>query len=145
MACKGNATEYCGGSNRLNVYQFGIVTTTTPVVSSTSSSISSSSSSTATTTTGSSTTSKSSTSSSTSSSATGGATGLPSGWTYRGCYVDNANGGRILQNVQPASSTMTVDKCVTACINAGYQVSGLEYGTGMYCLSNIRPPCSHGD
>ena len=129
MACKGNATEYCGGSNRLNVYQFG------NVASSSTASQSSTTSSTNTATTSASTTAASatsSTSSSTSSSATSAATGLPSGWSYKGCYIDNAN-GRILINGQPASNTMTVEKCVAACQTAGYSVAGMEYSSECYC------------
>ena len=112
MACKGNATEYCGGGNRLNVYQFGNVGGS---ASTTSSSKPSSSTSTPTT--------------------PNSPTGLPSGWSYKGCYVDNAN-GRILINGQPNDPQLTVQKCVSACVTAGYSVAGMEYGSGMYlfCL-----------
>ncbi|KAL9604640.1 MAG: hypothetical protein Q9219_000360 [cf. Caloplaca sp. 3 TL-2023] len=70
----------------------------------------------------------SSTSSSTTSSASSSATGLPSGWTYKGCYVDNAY-GRILIAGKGTSSTQTVEKCVAACQSANYIVAGMEYGT----------------
>lgn len=56
---------------------------------------------------------------------------LPAGWTYKGCYVDNAN-GRILINQQPDDTQLTVEKCVAACKTAGYSVAGMEYSTRMY-------------
>lgn len=130
MACKGNATEYCGGSNRLNMYQFGTVSSTSSASQSSTPTSSTSSSSTAQSTPtspSSNTAAPSSTSTtSTASSASSSATGLPSGWSYRGCYVDNAN-GRILLKPQPGSTTMTIEKCVGACVTAGYSVAGVEY------------------
>ena len=121
----------------MNMYQYGTATSTSSAATSTSSTTSSSSSI-QTSTTSSMTTSSSSTStsSSTTSSASSAATGLPSGWTYRGCYVDNKN-GRILINAQPASNTMTNEKCVAACQTAGYSVAGMEYGQECYCGNAI--------
>lgn len=98
MACNGNATENCGGSNRLNVYQSGNVNPSTPT-------------STTTTTT------------------PNAPTGLPAGWSYIGCHIDNAN-GRILINAQPGDPQLTVGKCASACVTAGYTVAGMEFGTG---------------
>ncbi|KAI4190389.1 MAG: hypothetical protein L6R41_000841 [Letrouitia leprolyta] len=130
-ACKGNATEYCGGSNRLNVYQFGTVSTTSSAATSSSTqSTSQSSSSSIAATSSSSTTSLSSSSSS--SSAVSSATGIPAGWQYKGCYVDNAN-GRVIPNGQPASQTNSVAQCVNACQTAGYTVAGMEYGIECFC------------
>ncbi|KAL8943818.1 MAG: hypothetical protein Q9216_000811 [Gyalolechia sp. 2 TL-2023] len=60
------------------------------------------------------------------------ATGLPSGWEYKGCYVDNAN-GRVIPNAQPASQLNTVARCVNACQTAGYVVAGMEFGSECYC------------
>ncbi|KAI4257110.1 MAG: hypothetical protein L6R42_005853, partial [Xanthoria sp. 1 TBL-2021] len=71
-------------------------------------------------------------SSSSTTSSSSSATGIPSGWTYRGCYVDNAN-GRILSNTQPSSTTQTQGKCITACQAAGYTVAGMEYSNECYC------------
>lgn len=132
MTCKGNATEYCGGSNRLNVYQFGTVSSTSSTSQSSTSPSTASPSSTAQSAKTSATSniaassSISPTSTSSSAGASSTATGLPSGWSYKGCYVDNAN-GRILLNGQPGSATQTIEKCVTACQAAGYSVAGLEY------------------
>lgn len=62
---------------------------------------------------------------------------LPSGWAYKGCYIDNANGGRDLSNQQPDSQTLTIESCVAACAAAGYVVAGMEYGTQCFCGSGI--------
>lgn len=190
MACKGNTTEYCGGSLRLNVYQFGTVsaTSTTSLSSTSSSSIESSatvcscvgsvSTVTVTTSAASSTTSMtipsststsisiassssiskssaaqttsgttsssgqtSSTSIATSSTISSSATSSTissnaTGWSYRGCYIDGAN-GRILSNTQPANATMTNEQCITSCQAAGYSVAGNEYSTECYCGNAI--------
>jgi len=165
MACRGNATEYCGGSLRLNVYQFGTVSSastasqsSTPSTSSIISSaamcscvcpVSSTSSSSSVPTSSiqssaaqtistipSSSIRSSSTTSGTSSAISSSATGAPSGWSYRGCYIDNAN-GRILSNTQPANATMTNERCIAACQAAGYSVAGNEYSTECYCGNAI--------
>lgn len=68
MPCNGNSSEYCGGSNRLNVYDYNNAVQ----VSSTSTSA---------------TTSKSASSASTSASST-----APAGWSALGCYTDAVGG-----------------------------------------------------
>ena len=97
MVCAGNSSEYCGGPNRLNMYNY----------------------------TGTLTTSGGSTGGS-----TGGPThltsGLPGNWTYGGCYMDNAN-GRILGD-ELDSNTMTVETCISHCSSSNFTIAGLEYG-----------------
>lgn len=108
MACNGNATEFCGGPNRLNVYQVN----------------------------GASAPSSASTAATPTSTAAGSATGLPAGWTYKGCYVDNVS-GRILSNQQAGGQTMTVESCVASCKAAGYVVAGMEYASECYCGNGL--------
>jgi WSC domain len=113
MACAGNAQETCGGSNRLNVFQYGggSSTTTTPASSaaaSTSTSV-----------------------------GTGSATGLPKGWAYQGCYIDGAN-GRIMNTQEPDSNSNTIEVCVNTCVGLGYSVAGMEYGVQCFCDNFIR-------
>ncbi len=108
MACSGNANEICGGPNRLNVYSFGGGTT-----------------------------SSSSSSSATSTSTSSTATSLPSGWSYQGCYIDNAN-GRIFNNQQPDNAALTVESCVNKCLGLGYSVAGLEYSVQCFCDNFVR-------
>jgi hypothetical protein len=50
----------------------------------------------------------------------------PSGWSYKGCYVDAAN-GRIFNTQQPDLSTLTVESCISTCAGLGYSVAGMEY------------------
>lgn len=69
-------------------------------------------------------------------SGTGSAGALPSGWAYKGCYVDGAN-GRILSVQQPDSQTLTIEKCVSTCIAAGYSVAGMEYSSQCFCGNSI--------
>ena len=80
----------------------------------------------------------------------GSASSLPTGWTYRGCYVDNAN-GRILNVQKPDSQTLTIESCVAACVASGYTVAGMEYSTQCFCgnaitnggvLANADTDCS---
>jgi hypothetical protein len=52
--------------------------------------------------------------------------GLPSGWAYKGCYIDGAN-GRIFNTQQPDLSNLTMESCVSTCSGLGYSVAGMEY------------------
>ncbi|KAJ9092947.1 hypothetical protein QFC19_008545 [Naganishia cerealis] len=103
------ATDKCGGPNRLTVFQY-TGTITPPVVVNPP--------------------------------AGGGSavapvtTGLPTGWSYRGCYVDNVN-GRILVNQRPDMTALTVQSCIAACTGAGFTVAGMEYSTQCFCGNSI--------
>ena len=62
--------------------------------------------------------------------------GLPSGWQYKGCYIDNAN-GRVLPFQLPDNSSLTVESCVQSCYQLGYSVAGAEYSTQCFCGNAI--------
>jgi hypothetical protein len=114
MTCDGNALEYCGGPNRLDLYKGAASTpttttgggggspTTTPPVTATGSD---------------------------------GAT-LPAGWKYDGCWVDNLN-GRVMMHEQPDNDALTVEICVNTCIGLGYTVAGIEFGVQCFCDNAI--------
>lgn len=124
FTCPGNAYEYCGAGNRLEMYSLsGSSSSTTSTASSTSKSITASSTSVASST---------SIKSSSTSSQTSSATGIPTGWKYDGCYSEGT-AGRALQNQQPDSQTNTVESCIKTCIGLGYSVAGMEYGTQCFC------------
>jgi hypothetical protein len=108
--CDGNSSEYCGGGNRLDLYS-GAATTPTGGNPST-------------------------TAASPTSIGTGSATGLPTGWKYGGCFVDNLN-GRILSVQQPDNAALTVESCVNTCAGAGYSVAGMEYSVQCFCGNAI--------
>jgi len=65
-------------------------------------------------------------------------TDLPTGWAYKGCWVDRALGrGSILADNLPNDANMTVESCIQNCITAGYSIAGMEYYTQCYCDSAI--------
>ncbi|KIO26870.1 hypothetical protein M407DRAFT_234142, partial [Tulasnella calospora MUT 4182] len=118
-SCVGDASEICGGSWRLTLFQRNGATS-----SSSSSSSTSSTSSSASTTTSSSAAATSSTSS----------LPAPAGWSYLGCYVD--------QDVRTLSGSsklswagMTPTLCGAYCTSVGSQYFGTEAGNECYCGS----------
>jgi hypothetical protein len=121
MACNGNQTDMCGGSNRLTLFKY--VTGQEPSALSTIVASSVAASSTAV--------------SSAVSSAPPVATGLPTNFTYKGCYVDGP-GYRIMNFQQPDDSAMTVASCSNKCAAAGYSIAGMEYSSQCFCDNVIR-------
>ncbi|KAF2205966.1 copper radical oxidase [Delitschia confertaspora ATCC 74209] len=107
MPCNGNIEELCGGPNRLNLYRFGNGSTTTP-------------------------TPVQSTPTPTPLNAS-----IPTGWSYKGCWIDGAF-GRAMGNQQPDSQTNTVESCINNCLNLGYPVAGMEYGTQCFCDASLH-------
>lgn len=55
-------------------------------------------------------------------------------WTYDNCYVDSI-WNRALPNGRSVSGPMTIEKCLDACSDSGYQYAGLEYAGECYCGS----------
>jgi hypothetical protein len=105
--CANNPLEYCGAGNRLSVY------------SSDGSSQPSQSSSTAT-------------GPPTSTSSVPVPTDMPDGWTYQGCWIDGAH-GRVFDHQIPDSNANSQEACAHACKDAGYSISGAEYGVQCFC------------
>lgn len=91
------------------------------------------SSSTSTTTTQSTATTTGTTTSGTSTSSPTSSAGEPTGWTYQGCWIDNAYGSRILPFTATPSDNMTQELCSQTCYAQGYNVSGTEYSRECYC------------
>ncbi|OBZ73298.1 putative fungistatic metabolite [Grifola frondosa] len=112
MPCAGNGSEFCGGANRLNVYNFtgtlshgpeppaggGGGNPTNPVAPVTS--------------------------------------GLPAGWTYNACWVDNAF-GRIFQTELPDNQGLTVESCITSCAAQNFTLAGAEYSVQCFCGNTL--------
>lgn len=134
----GNQSEYCGGPNRLDVYSLrgsGLTISTTtaaaaPAPTSNPVTTAAPPASVTKATDGNSALTSATTSTTAVAVTSGG--GLPTGWTYRGCYIDNAH-GPILSFRAPDSTTMTVESCVSTCISSNYTVAGLEYSTQCSC------------
>ena len=57
---------------------------------------------------------------------------LPEGWTYAGCWVDNAF-GRILSERQPNDANNTQESCAQTCFTQGFNVSGTQFSEECYC------------
>jgi hypothetical protein len=111
MACSGDATAMCGGPNRLTLWKFYTGNEPTGSVSVTPAAASSS--------------------------AAPQATGLPTGFTYKGCYVDGP-GFRIMNYAQPDDQTMTIASCANACAKAGYTIAAMEYSYQCFCDNVVR-------
>ncbi|GAB7357018.1 hypothetical protein MBLNU459_g7845t2 [Dothideomycetes sp. NU459] len=111
MVCGGNATEYCGAGNRLDMYSLGNATTTTST-----------------------TTSSSTSSATTSGPVTVQTVGV---YSYIGCYSEATN-ERALSDKTPAipSTGGSVDYCAAQC--EGYHYFGVEYANECYCGNTIN-------
>jgi hypothetical protein len=134
MTCAGNSSEFCGGSNRLNVYQLGASPSSGNSGSSPTSTANGSGS--ATTSVGGSSSPTASKTTSQGSSPTQKVAGVPSGWFYHGCWVDEKY-GRILPTQLPDSNSLTVESCISSCQTAGYSISGMEYASQCFCGDEI--------
>lgn len=133
MACYGNQTEMCGGSDRMTFWKFFTGTespTSSAPVSSAPASSAPASSAPASSAPASSVPASVSTPSS--SSVAPGPTGLPAGFSYKGCYVDGP-GYRIVNYQQPDDQEMTVESCTSICAKAGYEIAAMEYSYQCFC------------
>lgn len=65
------------------------------------------------------------------------AASLPTGWSYSGCYIDNAQ-GRIIANQQSDSSINTIESCIATCSGLGYSISAMESSSQCFCDNYIR-------
>jgi glucan 1,3-beta-glucosidase len=121
--CAGKATQICGGTGRVNVYQ-GVL----PIVS--------------TSTTSTSTTTSSSTTSKTSSSATATGTLPAATWLPLGCYSDNSTALTLAHRTQVTGgdTKMSIELCEAACIIGGYSYAGVEAGSQCFCDSAVHSP-----
>ena len=64
------------------------------------------------------------------------ASGLPSGWSSKGCFAE-PNGGRALAfdaTSQIPLADLTNEICAQTCMQLGYSISGAEYGS--QCMSH---------
>ncbi|KAI9457229.1 copper radical oxidase [Lactarius psammicola] len=111
MVCSGASSELCGGPNRLNVYNY--TGTDLPPINN-------------------------------GGGGGGGGggpvfpklSGLPTGWSYNACWVDNAH-GRIFQTQLPDSQTLTIESCVSACAAQSFTLAGAEFGVQCFCGNNL--------
>lgn len=131
MVCSGNATEYCGGSNRINMYTYVAVTTSAvPSSSITTSAIGASSFAGTSSHTATSSTSVVSSASSAAPTPTGPVHVQTVGsYVYQGCWNDtqqNSNTRTLSPGAYFNATGMTVELCAAEC--TGYAWMGVEYG-----------------
>ncbi|KAL9071089.1 MAG: hypothetical protein Q9161_004428 [Pseudevernia consocians] len=62
---------------------------------------------------------------------------LPSGWAYKGCYIDYYPSARVLPMQYPDNSNLTIQSCVWSCYQLGYSISGLEHRMQCFCGNNL--------
>jgi hypothetical protein len=137
--CPGNAYEYCGAGNRLEMYELTSLVSSSSVVQSTSSKTSSSSTLQSTSTskssssslvTSSSTTKVSTTSTTTSTSVaasqTLGIKNTVGAYSFQGCYTEATNTRALSSASFYDYTAMTLEACAVDCV--GYTYFGVEYG-----------------
>ncbi|PFH53643.1 copper radical oxidase [Amanita thiersii Skay4041] len=111
MVCAGNSSEFCGGPNRLNVYNYtGTDLPTSPP--------------------------NGGTGGNGGSLVFPVLDGLPSPWAYNACWVDNAF-GRIMPVGIPANQQNTIQTCIGACQAQNYTLAGTEFGVECYCGNTL--------
>jgi hypothetical protein len=63
---------------------------------------------------------------------------MPAGWTYQGCWIDNANGGRIFPYQIPDSQENSQEWCAQQCFDLGYNISGTEFAVQCMCGNYLQ-------
>ncbi|KAJ6589404.1 copper radical oxidase [Mycena capillaripes] len=110
MLCAGNSSEFCGGPNRLTLYNYTGTDLPPPPVGGGGGGGGGGG-------------------------APGGvtaiATDLPSPWAYVGCFVDGVN-GRVL-TTEIDNVNLTMESCVATCDAQNFTIAGGEFSTQCFC------------
>ncbi|KAJ7482564.1 hypothetical protein FB451DRAFT_1084926 [Mycena latifolia] len=108
-ACAGNISEFCGGPNRLTVYNYTGTDLPPPPVGGDGGG------------------------------AAGGvtaiATDLPSPWAYVGCFVDGATGRAL--TIETDNANLTMEICVATCDAQNFTIAGGEFSTQCFCGNEL--------
>ncbi|KAJ6565672.1 copper radical oxidase [Mycena sp. CBHHK59/15] len=108
MPCVGNISEFCGGPNRLTVYNYTGTDLPPPPVGGGGGAAGG---------------------------ATAIATDLPSPWAYVGCFVDGAT-GRVL-TTEIVNTNLTMEICVASCDALSFTIAGGEFSTQCFCGNEL--------
>ncbi|KAJ7113106.1 glyoxal oxidase N-terminus-domain-containing protein [Mycena epipterygia] len=108
MPCVGNISEFCGGPNRLTVYNYTGTDLPPPPVGG---------------------------GGGPAGGVTAIATDLPSPWAYVGCFVDGAT-GRVL-TTEMDNTNLTMENCVASCIAQNFTIAGGEFSTQCFCGNDL--------
>ncbi|KFX87861.1 hypothetical protein O988_09253, partial [Pseudogymnoascus sp. VKM F-3808] len=73
--------------------------------------------------------------------APGTTTSPGTGWSYKGCWVDQQQ-GRIMNGPQADVNTMTIESCIATCVAAGYDIAGLQYSSQCFCDNQLKNSAS---
>lgn len=112
MPCAGNATQYCGGSSRLNLYALVPGSGYDPVT-------------------------HFSTLYPEPLRVGNASVGV---WNYTGCYTEATSGRALASTFQygsPSTFNMTIEACVAFCNGGGYSLAGVEYGQQCFCGNEL--------
>ncbi|KAJ7689677.1 copper radical oxidase [Mycena rosella] len=108
MACAGNISEFCGGPNRLTVYNYTGTDLPPPPVGGGGGAPGG---------------------------VTAIATDLPSPWAYVGCFVDGAFGRVLTTEIDNANLTM--ETCVASCDAQNFTIAGGEFSIQCFCGNEL--------
>ncbi|KAJ7659270.1 copper radical oxidase [Mycena polygramma] len=111
MPCAGNISEFCGGPNRLTVFNYTGTDLPPPPSGGGGGGGGGATGVTAI------------------------ATDLPTPWAYVGCFVDNAN-GRVL-TTETDIANMTMEACVALCDAQNFTIAGGEFSTQCFCGNEL--------
>ncbi|KAH6603806.1 wsc domain-containing [Trichoderma cornu-damae] len=126
MTCNDDSTEFCGGPNRLNVYQLEkpVVTASVPTASA------------PLTVSGSPPTSPATTEPTSVATPTGPAVKITvRGYAFQGCWQEPPNDRAIIEQTY-ADDSMTLESCADFC--KGFAYFGTEYGRECYCGNVLK-------
>ncbi|KAL6310273.1 copper radical oxidase [Sparassis latifolia] len=113
MPCAGNSSEYCGGPDALNMYNY---TGTVPPPTSPPGGGGGGGGS--------------------SSPVYPVTSGLLYPWAYAACYVDNAY-GRVMSYEFPDNQNLTVEICIEGCAAQNYTLAAMEYSVQCFCADDL--------
>ncbi|KAI3615099.1 copper radical oxidase [Moniliophthora roreri] len=122
MPCNGNSSQYCGGPNRVNIFNYTGVDLPTESPGNVNTGGASQGTPALLPVT----------------------SGLPGTWKYAGCYVDNAH-GRIMEHSAGSDKNATIEKCISTCDKLNLTVAGMEYGRLELANSWTSQACGAGD
>ncbi|KAH8807678.1 hypothetical protein F5884DRAFT_673669, partial [Xylogone sp. PMI_703] len=116
MQCNGNLSEFCGGPNRIDVYDFNDTVSLPPLPQTTTNKAAS-----------------------TSAAPTLGIKQTIGAYSFVGCYTEATN-GRALSGGSPLYDydAMTLEECGTYCSASNFNYFGVEYGGECYCGNAIN-------
>ncbi|KAJ7122651.1 galactose oxidase [Mycena crocata] len=109
MACVGNISEFCGGPNRLTVYNYTGTDLPPPPTGGGGDG----------------------------GGEKGIATDLPDPWAYVGCFVDGATGRVLTTQIVPDNANLTMESCVASCDALNFTIAGGEFAIQCFCGNEL--------